>query len=292
MSRIESAEITTIESGTRRLGYANEFRQMLREQPNVVRTTMGLIEKAETEYDPGEMQLGVGVIRWNREATAWQVISYNGRLHPTPQPLDQLVLGRGIILKAGETHIDPRTGLEVTVLGKSKREFIPWGTSFVERTDQSTYAKVSLGGDAFFIKKSLSTNNPGFGEFTNTINAKAALVDMGDLKVIEAQLGYTDDHQSWFISNWEELESSGFFPADSFRSGSPNDYGEYLSLGLRPRFQQSALIEQRIEQIREKTKEAGIGVGDLHMNLFYNPFTKKYIYLDVTALEGARLNQP
>lgn len=269
------------ERANRRLGYAQEFKDMIHEHPGVLRAALLLTQKAEDEYNPPNIRVEPAELRWNKEKTEFEVIKHGDRTLEEPIPYGEFIAGRGVILAAGETLKDHETGLEVTAL--AKRDF-----ETRHRKEITTYFKIKLEDKSFFIKKSVATHFPGYKEFKSSIKAKKFLSGLKNLQVIEAQLGYTDSHQSWFVSKWQDLESEGFFPYEALQGYSiPNDYGEFPeeqevdSFHLGP----EKLVEKvksTIKQIETRSAEAGIHIFDLEANLFVNPKTGKLFLLDVT----------
>lgn len=119
---------------------------------------------------------------------------------------------------------------------------------------------------------------------------KEALRDIDNLGVVEAQLGYSDDRQSWFVSKWEELESNGFAPNDAWVSSTPNDYGEFEPLVRKKNgltYRDPAYLERIVvpmeKEIEKRARAIGIRISDLRPNLFYNPDTERFFLLDVTG---------
>ena len=169
----------------------------------------------------------------------------------------------------------------------------------VQRLDTSTYLKVTLGEKAFFIKKSVVTDNPGFEEFKNSAKAAEVMGGVENLSVVDAQLGYQDSNQSWFVSKWEDLERVGYFPSDAWIGGIPNDYGKFLFSGLeeitnksKEIYEVKPKISATIQQIKMRLREVGIEMVDIDPNLFYNPETGKFFLLDITATKTKGIRQP
>ena len=292
--------IRRIEGTHRKLGYVQEFRHMLREHPGIINTALLLTQKAEDEYAPPNIKIGLGELEWNKEKTEFEVVKRDGE-NIKPMPYSQFIWGRGTVLIPGDTVKDEKTGLEVTVLAKTNRKFYGGfiGTGSLNRIDMSTYLKMKLGDKTFFVKKSSATNNPGYEEFKNSKKAKGALADLDDVTVVDAQLGYEDNQQSWFVSKWEDLESTGFFPVDSWEGGVPNDYGEFLpkAKDIEEELAEERKIKQKAKSVTEQIKirlaEAGIDIQDIDPNLFYNPQTDKFFLLDITPREETKgVGQP
>lgn len=280
------------------LAYSNEFRQLLRSHPGIIAAATDLIQRAEDAYDPGEIKVGDVTHAWNKRINNWETIAYRDQGLDEPRSLGHAEWGRGAILHPGTPLTEPNFGLEVTVLGKASRELGNPHSSIVDRLDVSSYLRISLGNQGFFVKKSHATTNPGFYEFSTSIIMREALRDTEGLGVVEAQLGYSDNHQSWFVSKWEELESQGFFPFDHWIGSTPNDYGQLPEKDYH--FDDSTLLENeeilskgnRMKgEIRAKAANVGVEIGDLDVNLFYNPRTGKFFYLDITARDTGKLGQ-
>lgn len=278
----------TIETSRRQLGYTSEFGQMLQEHPGIIHAARRLTARAEAEYNPGELQIGPALFRWNRNVDVWDLIQEGAEKFDSPRPVIGFLANRGTYLAEGQPLTDPTTGLEVTILGKTNRNpetfQFPW---LLNKVDRATYLKMKLGDQAFFVKKSSITNNSGFQEFTNTMKAKQALAPIRNLAVVEAQLGYTTKTHSWFVSKWKDLENAGFGHMPSWE-GFPHDYGRQNENIDEIQDSGSFLqIEERFETIREEIKQlgqnAGLDIGDLTPNLFYNPVVDQFFLLDVTT---------
>lgn len=285
MKREAGPEITTVESNNRKLAYSNEFRGLLKENPGAIKTGIELADKAVKEYNPKTFQFGKIKLTFDYNTKRWlDVRGY------------QMNKGRGTILVPGMTIIDEKTGMEVTVLGVSGREF--GGDAYSFRTDRCDYLKVRLQGNSFFVKRSFVTTNPGFIEFKNTVSAKELLKDLDFVRVVDAQLGYQDKNESWYISKWEDLKSGNFNFADSY--GSLNEYGDSVGVPDDEReisflgFENEAEyydVEAKTKIIKERLKESNL-VADLRHNLFYSHILKTFVLLDVTknAIFGDQTN--
>lgn len=278
MEAKDNNHIRLTEGVNRRLGYAQEFKDMIHEHPGILRTALRLTQEAEDEYNPPNIRVEPAELQWNKEKTEFEVIKHGDRTLEEPMPYGEFIAGRGVILVAGETLKDPKTGLEVTALAKRNLDAS-------RRKEITTYFKITLEDKSFFIKKSVATMFPGYKEFKNSIKAKKFLSGLKDLQIIEAQLGYTDSHQSWFVSKWQDLESEGFFPYEALWGYSnPNDYGEFPEEQEVDSFHLNLVekVQSTIKQIETRSTEAGIHIFDLEANLFVNPKTGKLFFLDVT----------
>lgn len=280
---IPDANVKLNEGRHGRLGYAWEFKNMIREHPGVLKAALQLTKKAEDQYNPPNMQIANFEVQWNKDKTRFDIIKKNGK-EQEPQAYS---LGRGAVLIPGETLKDEQAGLEVTILGRVDAPR-PGG-----HRNRSSYFKMKLGDHAFFIKKSIETTNKGYEEFKNSHRVQAALSGLGNVAVVEANLGYDDDHQSWFVSKWQDLEDS-FSTRGSWFTG-VNDYGYSIFAVKDPDGSPHDLsddelaISNKIEamdyQIMGRLEEAGIEIYDLTENLFYNPKTDKFFLLDVTTYD-------
>lgn len=292
-------QIKMHETEHRRLGYAQEFRALIHENPGVLKAALRLTQEAEGGYHPSNVHVGRGELEWNDNEIMFDLIKLDGE--PTyRKPFSEWIWGRGVILVPGETIRDDETGLEVTILAKTKRKFRFGliGEGSVRRIDRSAYFKVQLGDKAFFVKKSIATNNPGYEEFRHSTEAVTALSGIENLGIVQAQLGYEDNHQSWFVSKWQDLESEGFFPLDSWEGNVPNDYGQFPSADDRDKhFVQMPEVLKKGETIKNEIKkrlaDKGLEIYDLPSNLFYNPDTGKFFLLDITTTQiGKGIGQP
>lgn len=297
-------EIRTV--GARELGYDVGFRQMLESRPGITRSALSLLHQAEEAYNPSDIQVLGHTLSWNKEANNWMVSKSGEKEFDKPLPLGWVIHTRGAYMKEDKPFIDPQTGLEVTILGKSTR-LLGQGP---DRVDETTYARMRLVGESsdsseptpdFFVKKSVATGYPAFPEFVHSKQAQEALRDIPDLNIVEAQLGYSDKKQSLFVSKWVDLENRGFFPSISVTSGDPNDYGQPSALDkvfdedddvfIAFMENHSSKIEAMKAMISTQMQEAGLTIGDLEQNLFYNPDTGKFFLLDVTVDVGKKINQ-
>ncbi len=293
MENDKRAGVVINTSADRRLGYTTGFRQILRENPGTLGSALRLAQLAENTYSPEDIQYGRFVLGWNAQINNWQGISEGDKPIDPPLSLANIIWGRGALLKSGSHVIDAERGLEVTGLGKATRE-LGTLTRGINRLDISSYFKMRLQGEDYFVKKSYATTNPGFDEFASSVVVKEALAGVEGLSVVQAHLGYSDNRQSWFVSKWEELESTGFFPYDTFIGGVPNDYAERLEnedkvISLREGL--TDRVEQLKEEIRTRGQAHGLTILDLNVNLFYNPQTDKFFYLDVSTQEAGKIKQ-
>lgn len=303
MTRFNNPETTSFETENRKLAYNNEFREKLRENPGIMKAAIDLVGQAETDYQPENLTVGKYECSWNSEGF-WEIVKVDGQAIEQRIPLNkELHWTRGVFFKPDRPYIDETTGLQVSVLGKSDREWERAGN--VVRIEKSAYAKLSLGDTSYFVKKSTATNNPAYSEFTNAMRAKEALAQLPFVHVVDAKLGFQDKKQSWFVSKWEELENQGFGATLWFQGSGFNDYGQpidtavgRLSAADHPTehlLAESEREEQEVVtnmQLIERTlHEAGIPIHDIADNLFFNPQTKTYILLDITTAGTEGLNQ-
>lgn len=281
----------------RKLGNSLEFKKLLHEHPGVLRSTLDLTRRADEVYNPRDIQLGTTIVSWSKERNQFELIRMGDLdLSATRarRPYFAYFPSRGVLFAHGDSFKDEARNLEVTVLGKSNRI---WGRNDdiipPARRDNSTYFKIKLGNDVFFVKKSTATNNPGYWEFTNTSKTSQVLQSVSNLEVVEAQLGYEDYDQSWFVSKWKDLESSGFLPTMLLHSYNRDDYGKHLyeddptleEMCRREaeRTERDKKIDSKITEIQSKMSEVGMQLRDLKTNLFYNPETDKFFLLDITT---------
>ncbi|EKE01743.1 MAG: hypothetical protein ACD_21C00063G0001 [uncultured bacterium] len=184
--------------------------------------------------------------------------------------------------------------MSVQILGISIRDFYSTSGSdsdnfTLTKIDRTTYLKVKVGAEAYFVKKSKAIQTVGYDEFNNTAKAKAALADCADVEVVDMKLGYSDDRQSWFVSKWQNLEAAGYSPLIFFRDGAHNDYGEIPSPSHQPDWRD---LRKRMFEIVNRLRAAGVDVTDFMCNFFYNPERDKFFLLDVTTNQDHKLNQP
>ncbi len=314
MRKESSEEATFVETEHRKLGYATEFKTFVKENPGFLKNTRELIAKAEKDYSPGILHIGDIESRWVGPKGFWEVFREKGDLLEKPFPLSQhrrFSMSRTAFFMPGINYVDSSNTTEVKILGKFYREW-PDRRGIPGRIDQTTYAKVGHNGKYFFVKKSPITIMPGFREFTNTMKAKSVLQNIDYVKVIEAQLGYQDATQSWFVSRWELLEKAGFGPV-SQQGGTtgrddyaqPIDSPDTLQFGydykLLDTFSEEEkerrskalrterlLMLDREDMILQTLKGAGIFTQDLESNIFYNPTSHTFILLDLAAPETTK----
>lgn len=277
-----------LHEGTHRsLGYAEDFHQIVKERPGIISSTLKLMQKAETEYDPPNTKVGISEMQWNKDKDEWEAISIDGKPLAKPQRHAEFAVSRAVLFRAGEPQVDTLTGLSVTLLGKSNRVFEETDLSDVydaRRIDISSYFEIDLGGNKFFVKKSLATDNSGYHEFRDSIKVREALKGVANLKIVEAQLGYIDDRQSWFVSKWEDLEKVGFFPVATWAIYAMNDYGELPERDvLRQSHKLWEIAEAKIKEIKTRLTEVGMDIEDFGFNLFHNFETGQFFLLDVTS---------
>lgn len=122
----------------------------MREHPGIVGSALILTLQAEDRYDPGELQIGRGTLQWNKEIENWEFIKFGDRAYDKPQDIRRHILARGAFLKKGDPVTDPTTGLEITILGRAKRDFKTLGRG--RNVDRTTYLKMALGDTSFFVK--------------------------------------------------------------------------------------------------------------------------------------------
>jgi len=302
-------DITSVESGDKKLAYNNEFRQMLREHTGIIKTAVELADKAANEYHPADAKYGIIELRYNPETRRWEmqrerhIFGEDGKFlySDTGEPLyepsgwEPFNYGRGVILAPDEPVTDETSGLTITTLGRSNRE-LPQGMPVrAVIVDDCDYFKMQLEDDAFFVKRSFITINPGFTEFRNTVQASELLKDLDFVHVVSAQLGYQDDHQSWYVSKWVDMESAGFAMYDDPISDygtiverAPKDAREWF-LGFETE-EEYRDVKQKADLITERLKSAHLAL-DVDANLFYSRQTKTFILFDVTAKNGEILGE-
>ncbi len=271
-----------------KITYATEFRDMLRENPGIIKIAIRLADEAVEKYEPKNIQIGSYRLKYNRESRGWFIDSDSGQTSILNRP----EFGRGVFLVPGKPSTDIESGLKVTVLGRSLREGIGGDRS---RFDKADYFKFYFKGKAFFVKRSFITITPGFEEFQSIVRAKKALSDLDNVRLVEAQMGYQDNNESWYISKWENLESAGFLPENSLFGG-PDNYGKHRKRGtflqdsknITEEFNDYSATEQTI---LSRLYKAGI-VKDADNNLFYNLKTKQFIFLDLGFNESKGLGNP
>ncbi|MFA6519999.1 MAG: hypothetical protein WCT44_00120 [Candidatus Paceibacterota bacterium] len=287
MPKETSPNIRSIEgrTGKRRIAYQEEFRNLLREHPGIVRTAQKLANQAIAEYSPPELKMKneegyVRELQYDKETGQWLRLVddelyeiKNGKLFfPDLDPDVKLGdwipmdFGRGTLLYPGKPIMDESSGLVVSVLGRSNREL---SNDFTIRRDKCDYFTMTIGDKTFFVKRAYVTTNPGWSEFKNTISAKEVLKDLPFVKVAEAQLGYQDENESWYISMWETIENAGY---DSYSTT----------------FRTKDLVE-KVDKIRDRLRSVSLDY-DVSANLFYSPFTETFILVDVTGTD--RLGNP
>lgn len=280
------------DTGRYRLAYANEFREMLKGHRGIIRTAIGLMDKASSEYSPPNFRVGTTRLQWNKQTETWEDVRWINLPFPEMKPKG-LAIGRGVIFLPGESLRDEKSGLEVALLGKSRRQKESL-ISYSVRRDKSDYFRLNLGDRSFFVKRSFITNNPGFTEFANMEKARDLLKDLLFVKVIEAQLGYLDKKQSWYVSSWQNLEEAGFMSIGAILMEDVDDYGRLRSDEFKDHWgyvKAESVLKKQIEQIRKRLKPADLD-GDISVNLFYNSTSKTFILLDVSLTRAKAGKDP
>ncbi|MEI6660308.1 MAG: hypothetical protein WCK91_02700 [bacterium] len=274
------------EVGDKKLAYVQEFLDLLKENPGIIKKAEELITKGIEGYSPADIVLGGAHLKYDKDNVRWfeekrhvvlgpdEKIQYDhdGHVVTTHAGWEPTFLGRGTFLSPGETMIDEETGLSLTILGRSNRVF---HAGRIVRTDKSDYIKATLAGEGYFIKRSSVTFNPGFTEFKSTVKARDALIGMPYVKVIEPQLGYQDEKESWFISKWEDLKGLDYRPQNSL-----DDYATgagYEKLKTDKDYDDYEFKRRNIEDVLDKAK---LNV-DLDSNLLFSQETRTFILLDV-----------
>ncbi|GEM_PF-5312822 len=135
------------EAKNKKLAYAGEFKDFVRENPGILKSVLGLIDKVDKKGD----------------------------------------LERGVLGEIGEIEVEP-----IYNHGRRRR---------------AGYL-VAVGNDKFFLKKVNAAEEElyiarGFDEALSTKAAKDILKDMPGVRVVNFQLGYQDNENSYFVSRWE-----------------------------------------------------------------------------------------
>lgn len=278
MPRESGPQFTSFETEHRKLAYENDFREMLRQNPEIIKATKNLVSQAEEEYAPENMTFGGMEFQWNNDEERWEIIKMLGEELDYPETYEY---GRNAFLRPSKPLVDEKQNLELTMLGKTNR--VLTSKSRGKWVDRTEYFRVKHGDEEYFIKKSESTINPGFSEFHNTHKAAQLLKRFDFVTVIESQLGYQKGKESWHVSKWKDIEAAGYNSVSYWRGLPFNDYGDPVVLpeGMRG---QEVFADQvfRLNAIKEVLKTHGLHY-DLYPNLFYNPETKHFILLDVTS---------
>ncbi len=278
----QSGGITLREGKNRKLAYVEEFRKMLRENSGIIKAAMHLADQAVAEYNPPEIKMEneEGLereLKYEKATGRWlrlvgdEIFATDSKGKIYFPELDEGVklgdwipmdFGRGTLLYPGEPILDKKTTLVVSALGRSNREFQREGLIVRNKCD---YFIMTIDGQSFFVKRLFVTTTPGVAEFKNTMRAKEVLKDLPFVKVVEAQLGFQNQNESWYVSKWENLENVGYEP--------------YHQLTFMP-----TGLAGKVAEIRKRLTGAGLGY-DINTNLFYNPGTDSFIMLDVTGHE-------
>ncbi len=301
MTESVDASIIIKESPAKKLAFDSSFGEILGSR-HEVRIIKRMTDEAVSSYSPPNLISGDSEFAWDNNHEVWEQIMSGGK--PTvrrnqDEPV-MSTLGRGTFLVPGEIMQNEELGVEVQVLGISNRAMK--GTGFLQytgvagqvsnpdRIDKSAYFKITREGKSFFVKKSTATQNPGYSEFKNTVNVKKALQHLEYVDVINARLGYQDDKESWFVSDWADIESAGYSNIEVLNLGGINDYGVLADKKIE--FSKSKLT-QHVAEITKSLERKGIHLGaDMGFNIFYNPTTNRILLLDITNKFSPKLNQP
>lgn len=286
MPKEELQPIRFIEGENRKSAWVRELRTTLREHRGVIKTAISLSNQAVEQYNPDRVKFGVLDVEYDKKEAKWFGVK-NGILDRSPRQ----IMVRGTMLAPGKPIMDEPSGLEVTLLGRSNREIRGWHHTRIDKCD---YLKFTLDSKSFFVKRSFVTINPGFVEFHNTLFAKELLKDLDFVRVINAELGYQDQNESWFVSKWEDLEEAGYAP---YRT-TVNDYGKITriseevegSYGGFESKKEYLNVQKKVKLIEEKLKTLSMDL-DMEANLFYNHQTKTFILLDITSKYSETLGE-
>jgi hypothetical protein len=251
-----------------------EFRKMLRENPGIIKNAIELMNQATQEYNPQPIKLGDLEVSYDKKSEKW--MQDNGE--------SAIDYGRGTFFSLDKIYKDEKSGLEISMLGRSKRE-LESGNSV--RIDDCDYFKINFKDNSYFVKRSFISINPGFNEFKNTISANEALKDLDFVKIVDARLGFQDEKESWYVSRWQDIEQAGFVSFDTLALGGVDDYGNLIEGFLNNNYRSETNnmrykeLTGKVSQIRNRLARAGINTEDLYANLFCNFNTGTFILLDV-----------
>ncbi len=277
-NRETGTDFSSFETDRRKIAYDNEFRDMLRDNPGIIKATKNLVDEAEHDYHPENMEFGGMELAWDDIGESWKIVKMHGAELYQPEVLQY---GRNAFLRPSETLKDEKAGIELTMLGKTNR--VLTSRSRGKWVDRTEYFRVKHGDQDYFVKKSESTINPGFSEFHNTHKAAELLKRFDFVTVVESQLGYQSGKESWHVSKWQDIEAAGYNSVSYMMKLDFNDYGDPINLPEGSTGQE-VFADQvfRLQAIKEVLKTHGLHY-DLYPNLFYNPGTKHFILLDVTS---------
>src|SRR3989344_8310364 len=191
MPKESGHEFTSFETESHKLAYDNDFREMLRSTPGLLKSVIAIIERAEAEYRPENLKIYDFECRWNSSEKNWEIIKEKDKELPASIPLLEHrigKMGRGVYFKPTQPYVDSTTEVQIVLLGVAFRHFPEHGSHQPERIDETGYIKLAYRDKVFFVKKSVQTNMPGYREFLNTITARKALEALPFVKVIEPKL--------------------------------------------------------------------------------------------------------
>lgn len=71
MIKERGPEATSLRTDKKQLAYANDFREILREHPGIIRAAIALMDRAIADYNPPDTQCGNIKIKYDRDANQW-----------------------------------------------------------------------------------------------------------------------------------------------------------------------------------------------------------------------------
>lgn len=233
---------------------------------DIIRVTL---EGAIASYAPADTQIAFG---YNVESkgNGIQLKSRSGR------GLLRYALGRGVLFVPGSPVVDDTLNLAVQVLGVSNR-VLESGRG--ARLDYAEYFKVSLDGDSYFVKKSKITNNSGFEEFMNLDYVRSAFNGLDYVEVAVPVFAFSSKDVSYIVTVWKDLRD--YVQCFEGRAN-VDDYGNAVTHSSYADDEYSRKFNFIVDVLRKYKVD-----NDVLGNIFYNPQTKKFFILDLTAAAAA-----
>ncbi len=142
--------------------------------------------------------------------------------------------------------------------------------------DKSTYYKLQIGKEMFFLKYSsgqqvqypdLYLKPHGFYEMKSALRLKEALRDIPNVRVIEPQIGYSDDKRDVIVTKWED----GMLLKDYLE----NIATEEQALEIKNK------VSGIYHAIRQAFGDKAHFVDMADYNIFYDPKDKTFILFDL-----------
>lgn len=254
-----------IESKDRQLNYADEFRTFLAETPGSLNAVLECINEAEKHFEGETDRVQIANGKYHNYILHDDTWYYADEESKLDESLDEGIASHNSFSLNGPVYGNPDLGIRVQSLGHSRKFLYKDGRP----NAHSDYYKLAIKNKDFFIKKSTDTWNPGHNEFKSSLKALEIAKELGDVEIVDFQLGYTDKNASYFVSRWIDL--SEYVRLDVYLWEKFEGYDCFSP--------QSQSVKKRFKVIAEKFKQ-WFDFGEV--NCFYNPNIHKFLLLDLS----------